>query len=301
MPLLRAQKQVTALGRRTAARQYSVKMFSRPRRTIVAQYSAPAGLSVLAAAELLGDNRRAIAAQVIDLVVRKALTIAPIDLARKKKSGFEVTLANPDGLDDDAHDLIVALFPKRKVGKTVTIAPGANRKLGARLRVPHRRAVARLVASGNARERTWLDRALTPWRRQPVEPTPVAFPIVDHLWGIRDYIALAEKDRIAFLQSPSGALLRADAAGSTQALILNEKLLPYAILFGLEKQWIRELDLTYRSLEGADFAAVDVALDVLSLVDAVDIVDSLELLDGLVDALDGVGSLIGGAISALLD
>ena len=82
----------------------------------------------------------------------------------------------------------------------------------------------------------------------------------DHLEGLRLYIRLAEADRLRVLQSPSGAL-RVSAAGTGQAaaaapmtagassaavgavpdsatvLKLNERLLPYSVLFGLEREW----------------------------------------------------------------
>jgi uncharacterized membrane protein YhaH (DUF805 family) len=93
--------------------------------------------------------------------------------------------------------------------------------------------------------------------------------IRDHLEGLRLYIRLAEADRLRVLQSPSGAL-RVDrpaaasvAAGSDASmhgvapqdavraldpavvLKLNERLLPYAVLFGQERQWSRELATLY--------------------------------------------------------
>lgn len=81
----------------------------------------------------------------------------------------------------------------------------------------------------------------------------------DHLEGLRLFIRLAEADRIRVLQSPSGALRdplqplpsATDAATAAAASVtasdpaevlrLTERLLPYAALFGLEKQWLREL------------------------------------------------------------
>ncbi|GAA3646146.1 DUF2207 domain-containing protein [Microbacterium marinilacus] len=91
-----------------------------------------------------------------------------------------------------------------------------------------------------------------------------------HLSGLRDYIRLAEQDRLRLLQSPEGAL-RTPAGALTpggQALglsamptagdpvaqsgldryVLNERLLPYAILFRQERRWERELE----SLGGPD-------------------------------------------------
>ena len=93
--------------------------------------------------------------------------------------------------------------------------------------------------------------------------------IRDHLEGLRLYIRLAEADRLRVLQSPSGALrvdrpaaasVAAGSDASTQAvapqdaaraldpavvLKLNERLLPYAVLFGQERQWSRELATLY--------------------------------------------------------
>ena len=71
----------------------------------------------------------------------------------------------------------------------------------------------------------------------------------DYLKGVKVYIALAEADRLRVLQSPEGALrspyrpdpaaLPTDAAagGTPQVLRLYERLLPFAVLFGQEKQW----------------------------------------------------------------
>ncbi|GAA1844810.1 DUF2207 domain-containing protein [Agromyces salentinus] len=79
----------------------------------------------------------------------------------------------------------------------------------------------------------------------------------DHLEGLRLFIRLAEADRIRMLQSPTGALRApVDKAGSGSAatgpdrvemLRLTERLLPYAALFGLEKDWLRELANLYES------------------------------------------------------
>lgn len=72
----------------------------------------------------------------------------------------------------------------------------------------------------------------------------------DHLEGLQLYIRLAEADRLRVLQSPSGAM-RVDRPGATATLDpavvlkLNERLLPYAVLFGLEREWSRELATLY--------------------------------------------------------
>lgn len=61
--------------------------------------------------------------------------------------------------------------------------------------------------------------------------------------GLKEYIKLAEKDRIKFLQSVQGA------DTSPKGLVkLYEKLLPYAALFGLEDSWLEQLDYYYQDL-----------------------------------------------------
>ena len=78
----------------------------------------------------------------------------------------------------------------------------------------------------------------------------------DHLEGLREYIRLAEADRIRMLQSPSGAervpFASAMPAGAAvagpdpeQVLRVTERLLPYAVLFGHEREWSDELASLY--------------------------------------------------------
>jgi len=62
----------------------------------------------------------------------------------------------------------------------------------------------------------------------------------DHLLGMRDYMQLAEADRIQMLQSPEGAE-RVDVDDQAQLVKLYERLLPYAVIFGIEREWSEEL------------------------------------------------------------
>ena len=70
----------------------------------------------------------------------------------------------------------------------------------------------------------------------------------DYLLGIRDYISLAETDRIRMLQAPRTAE-RIDVTDSSAIIKLYEKLLPYAMIFGIEKEWITELGHYYGETE----------------------------------------------------
>jgi hypothetical protein len=64
--------------------------------------------------------------------------------------------------------------------------------------------------------------------------------------GLETYIQLAEKDRLEFLQSPTGALLKPSEVQGKQVLKLYEEVLPWAILLGLQKQWNKVLADLYQ-------------------------------------------------------
>lgn len=68
----------------------------------------------------------------------------------------------------------------------------------------------------------------------------------DHLKGLELYIRLAEADRLRMLQSPTGAEKQTVAADDPRQVVkVYEKLLPYAVLFSLEKDWAEELGKYY--------------------------------------------------------
>lgn len=62
--------------------------------------------------------------------------------------------------------------------------------------------------------------------------------------GLKLYIEMAEKDRLAFLQSVKGAEVSPEGV-----VKLYEKLLPYAAVLGLEKSWMQELEKYYKMAE----------------------------------------------------
>ena len=71
----------------------------------------------------------------------------------------------------------------------------------------------------------------------------------DHLEGLKVFIEWAEADRIRMLQSPQGAeRAPIDVNDPRQMLRLYEVLLPYAVVFGQEKEWAEQLAVLY----GAD-------------------------------------------------
>jgi uncharacterized membrane protein YgcG len=85
------------------------------------------------------------------------------------------------------------------------------------------------------------------WR--PAALTEVGAEQRDYLLGMKDYLQLAEADRFRMLQSPEGALrVRAeglDPAKPADKVKLYEKLLPFAVLWGVEREWAKELTVAY--------------------------------------------------------
>ena len=68
----------------------------------------------------------------------------------------------------------------------------------------------------------------------------------EYLEGLKMYIKLAEADRLKVLQSPQGAQkTKVDTNDTEQVVRLYERVLPYAILFGLEKDWAKVLEVSY--------------------------------------------------------
>jgi uncharacterized membrane protein YgcG len=80
--------------------------------------------------------------------------------------------------------------------------------------------------------------------RKPL--TAAGAEVRDHLKGLQEFIEWAEADRIRMLQSPTGAeRVRIDPSNPAEMLKLYEVLLPYAVVFGQEKQWAEQLAVLY--------------------------------------------------------
>ncbi|HSW99617.1 MAG TPA: DUF2207 domain-containing protein [Patescibacteria group bacterium] len=68
----------------------------------------------------------------------------------------------------------------------------------------------------------------------------------DHIKGLKMYLQVAEAERIKMLQSPN-APYAAKATGPTRTVELFEKLLPYAMVLGVEQQWAKQFEDIYRT------------------------------------------------------
>lgn len=80
--------------------------------------------------------------------------------------------------------------------------------------------------------------------------TPAGAEVREYLLGLREYLALAEADRIAMLQSPAGAERvsvedSVNPGNMLEMVSFYEKLLPFAVLWEIDKEWAEELGRYY--------------------------------------------------------
>ena len=70
-----------------------------------------------------------------------------------------------------------------------------------------------------------------------------------YLAGLKLYIGVAEAERLQMLQSPEGTeKVKVDTADEKQLVKLCERVLPYAVLFGQEKEWSKQLGQYYEQV-----------------------------------------------------
>ena len=74
----------------------------------------------------------------------------------------------------------------------------------------------------------------------------------EYLAGLKYYMKVAEAERLRILQSPHGKLTDKVDTGDGKALVkLYERVLPYAVLFGIEKDWAKEMAPLYEAAGGS--------------------------------------------------
>lgn len=259
------------------------------RPAIIAEYSPPAGITLIDAALIIGTVDRASAAQLIDLAVRRNIRILEEESSSllSSKSGYTIEFVSGEGLVERERTFLRIFFGELEPGNRYTIAKGDAKRGKAVYRLVEtakksalRDGVRRAIPSGvtvlpvllavlTVVAAFILAILMLIDARGGIVPFVIAvavggvavvvFIVVsrvplaaggaelrDHLEGLRVYIELAEADRLRFLQSPEGALrTRVGTTDRAEMLALNEKLLPYSVLFSLEKRWAEEIGRFY--------------------------------------------------------
>ncbi len=253
------------------------------RGTIVPEYLPPTATSVLGSGVVLKEKLlpAAITAQVIDLAVRHYLKIYEVTVDRKIRADYtqyEIELVrSPQDLRTEELEVVHILFGDHpSVGARVQLEK-LKASLSTKVRALGKMVSARVAAEGlfkgdparAARPYTTVGSVLIvagffvlPYslglvlagvivlafgHAMPVR-TPKGVTLREYLLGLKMYMQVAEAERIKILQSPHGELTeKIDVSDKTQLVKLYERLLPYAMLFGIEQDWAKEFASLYES------------------------------------------------------
>ncbi|PRB17215.1 DUF2207 domain-containing protein [Microbacterium sp. MYb62] len=251
---------------------------------IVAQYDVPDALPPLLAGAVIPGAEDVIPAEIVHLAVRGTLRIEEGAEAEEPRLRRIPDTRVPDQLDVDALDALFTdanadgvvdlpaaseTFSARMVALTQT-GTTAARSRGLTQKARSRGAV---VLQWCAIGITAVGLALGIWGatsgRLSAIPALVAISFgaflvllsslyafskhtvltaegartYEYLQGVKEFIRVAEADRLRMLQSYTGAERRQD--GTADVIHVYERLLPYAILFGMEDEWGDVLERAY--------------------------------------------------------
>lgn len=84
----------------------------------------------------------------------------------------------------------------------------------------------------------------------------------EYLLGLREYLTVAEEQRMRMLQSPEGAV-RVSTTDQGAVVKLNERLLPYAVLWGVEDRWVEVLRTSWATEPPTWVATTDLSASML--------------------------------------
>ncbi|MDX2776214.1 DUF2207 domain-containing protein [Streptomyces caniscabiei] len=250
---------------------------ARGRETIVAEYLPPKEASVLVSAQVINAPTTAVTGQLLDLAVRRYIKIYQ---TKEKKflqqSEYELELVkDPVDLHPEEQHLLQDLFGHLKRGERFAMKrlrkeysivqklEASRKKVRSQVRGEYRLyekavkeakrfstvgtvfLVAGLVTLSPFLVVTAITGYICAYTLWPL--TEKGRDLKDYLEGLKLYISVAEKERLQMVQSPEGAekVGRIDKDDPRQLVKLYERVLPYAVLFGYGKEWLRELGAYY--------------------------------------------------------
>jgi uncharacterized membrane protein YgcG len=267
---------------------------------IAAEYIPPSGVSVLTSSKIGEGTRASTTAQIMDLAVRHYITIKQIrEKSLMGAAEYELQIVQPvDALTQEEQSFVQALFGDTAASTTLNTKTMKNNYKVANALQKNAFALTKLISG--AYELRAVDAVETKrYKRVGIVVGAVSIvtvspalliagvaayvygvsikPLTDkglalrrYLAGLKQYIEVAEKDRIAMLQSPEGAQKTGVSTGDNAQLIkLYERTLPYAVLFGQEREWNRQLALRYEQAGTApDWYAGNQAFSAIALTSA---------------------------------
>jgi uncharacterized membrane protein YgcG len=255
---------------------------ARGRGTIIPQYDLPTGINLMEASTIVKRETTLVPSQIVSLAVRGNLRILDYAVTTSSGANYTLELTTADGLDAEETQLLQAFFPTMTPGETFEVVAAAVEagdiaavkaavnagtvQKGWRLKPSGRSGaftglalLGLVIVEGVLIGITGAASALadlsipftiiamivafaTAYRGYVL--TPAGADQRDYLLGMRLYLTVAEKDRMRILQSPTGAE-RVNYDDKREVVKLYEKLLPFAVLFGVEDEWSKVLAIHY--------------------------------------------------------
>jgi uncharacterized membrane protein len=254
------------------------------RGTIIPEYGPPEGLTPIQVGTIVDfkvDNRD-ITATIIDLAIRKYLTV--IETTKDHKilkdtTSYSLKLMNADfsTLNKYEVELITALFPGGSVGQVVEMADKKNQlyttaqllrksveqdltdagyfrsnplSSGSSLTLVSVVLLIIIFAGGSQLGLAFAAGAVIAaiiagiTSRFMASRTAKGVAANEDSLGLKLYLETAEADRLKMLQGPNAAYA-ANAGEPVRTVDLFEKLLPYAMVLGVEKEWAKQFEGIY--------------------------------------------------------
>lgn len=251
--------------------------------TIVTEYIPPKGTSVMVSSQVLTTAVSIFSAQLIDLAVRHFIEI----IETKEKSTWKAAeydikiITDPKKLLSEEREMLSDMFGELpKVGDRLALSTLRNNtKYYMRTTDNDKKLKALIEGDYAIREKVpAVSRYFYKWSiamlvigLPTLSPLMLIFagavalqgaairPLTDkglelrrYLLGLDKYIKAAEVERLKFLQGPDTAQKigeSVDVNDAGQLVKLYERVLPYAILFGREKEWGKRLGEFYENTQ----------------------------------------------------
>jgi uncharacterized membrane protein YgcG len=244
--------------------------------TIIPQYDAPDNMSPLEVDVIMHftTQTKALTATIIDLAIRKFIRIIEREgekrIAAKKKT-YSLQLLRKDwsALNDWEREILAAIFKNAAENDEVELTDLATELSNTAGKV-RKAVVSSLISRGylatNPAKYVGLAAAVffvavaciliqgKPWLQIGIvlgsmlgalfgylssARTALGVRAKEHILGMKLYLEVAEKERIRKLQSPDAPYMRT-ASTPKKTVELFEKLLPYAMVLDVEKEWAKQ-------------------------------------------------------------
>lgn len=255
------------------------------RGTIIAEYLPPKGIDIVLSSIIDCNTTTWAAATYIDLAVKHKVQIIDSGEEKLWKKVYSLKLISTDGLSDIESSVAEALFGSPLViGSEHQIKAGSDFWLASKLNKIYKQVRKRVDDEGyyiNNRKLHFLMGVISAViliqsiliffifvnyasgsivLLVGIIAASIGFVVLgtskpfsvkgkelaDYLAGLKLYIRVAEADRIKVLQSPQGAAREAVDTNDAKAVLrLYERVLPYAVLFGIESKWVDVLGKYY--------------------------------------------------------